>query len=59
MSNITTLRAALINEFGARQYRITSRGEIHAYGTMPNTNTIGWYLYGRTDSAETLSRLGL
>lgn len=59
MSNITTIRAALINEFGARQYRITRDGEIHVYGTMPNTNTVGWYLYGTIDSAETLARLGL
>ncbi len=59
MSNITTIRAALIKEFGARQYRITSDGEIHVHGTMPNTNQTGWYLFGAVDSAETLARLGL
>ena len=59
MTNIKTLRSALVAKFGARQYRITSGGEIHVYGTMPNTNTVGWYLYGYTDDAETNSRLGL
>ena len=28
------------------KYRITSAGEIHFYGTMPNSNQIGWYLIG-------------
>ena len=59
MSNIKTLRSALVAKFGARQYRITSGGEIHVYGTMPNTNTVGWYLYGATSDNETNSRLGL
>jgi hypothetical protein len=58
-TSISTIRAALRNEFGARQYRITRDGEIHVYGTMPNTNTVGWYLCGTIDSAETLARLGL
>lgn len=59
MSSITSIRAALISTFGARQYRITRDGEIHVYGTMPNTNTVGWYLYGTISSTETLARLGL
>ena len=59
MSNLSNIRAALINEFGARQYRITRSGEIHVYGTMPNTNQAGWYLFGCIDSAQTLSQLGL
>ncbi len=58
-STITTIRAALIKQFGARQYRITAAGEIHVRGTMPNTNQVGWYLYGYTNSAETLASLGL
>jgi ABC-type multidrug transport system ATPase subunit len=28
---------------------IKRNGEIHAYGTMPNTNQSGWYLYGTRD----------
>ena len=59
MSNLSSIRAALINEFGARQYRITRDGEIHVYGTMPNTNQTGWYLYGYVGNAETMYRLGL
>lgn len=59
MTTISTIRAALIDQFGARQYRITRDGEIHVHGTMPNTNQVGWYLYGAIDSAETLARLGV
>jgi hypothetical protein len=55
----TTLRNALRAKFGARQYRITSEGEIHVHGEMPNTNTIGWYLYGYVGALETEQRLGL
>lgn len=25
------------------KYRITRDGEVHFYGTMPNTNITGWY----------------
>lgn len=28
---------------------IKRTGEIHAYGTMPNTSQAGWYLYGYRD----------
>lgn len=40
------LRAALRAKFGARQYRITRRGEVHAYGLCPNSIVIGWYFFG-------------
>ena len=40
------LRAALRAKFGARQYRITRRGEVHAYGVLPNAAVIGWYFFG-------------
>ena len=59
MSSINTIRAALRTLFGARQYRITRDGEIHVHGTMPNTNQVGWYLFGRIDSAHTKAELGL
>lgn len=26
------------------KYQITSAGEVHFYGRMPNTNKVGWYL---------------
>lgn len=28
------------------RYRITRNAEIHFYGTIPNTNTTGWYFVG-------------
>ena len=40
------LRAALRAKFGARQYRITRRGEVHAYGMLPNSAIIGWFFFG-------------
>lgn len=55
--SITAIRTALRNEFGDRKYRITGSGEIHVYGTMPNTNQDGWYVYGRVDDAETIARI--
>ena len=54
---INALRTALRSKFGARQYRITGAGEIHACGKMPNTNENGWYLFGFVGEAETENRL--
>lgn len=51
------IRSALRNAFGARQYRITATGEIHVFGTMPNTNETGWYLFGWVGDAETEFRI--
>ena len=30
------------------KYRITANGEVHFYGTMPNSNVTGWYLFAQT-----------
>lgn len=57
MVSIKALRASLINKFGVRKYRITSTGEIHAYGVMPNTNQHGWYLFGYVGDAQTYAQL--
>jgi hypothetical protein len=54
---IKEIRKALRNEFGTRKYRITSQGEIHVYGVMPNTNQYGWYLYGWVDDPQTEERI--
>lgn len=54
---ITAIRAALRNAFGDRKYRITRDGEIHVFGTMPNTNQQGWYLFGEVGNAETIARI--
>lgn len=34
---------------GVERVRINRDGEIHAYGTMPNTQQRGWYLAGYVD----------
>lgn len=31
------------------RYKITAAGEVHYYGTMPNTNQVGWYFAGYAD----------
>ncbi len=49
---IKTLRAALRARFGAGQYRITRNDEVHVYGLMPNSQTVGWWLMGDLLSAE-------
>lgn len=43
-----------IREYAASRdckFRITANGEVHFYGTMPNTNQTGWYFVG-FDAAE-------
>lgn len=49
------LRAALREQFG--RYRITTTDEVHIYGVMPNSNQVGWWLYG--DRKQAAERLGL
>ncbi len=49
---IATLRAALRAKYGARQYRITSSGDIHIYSQMPNSTVTGWWLMGNLQQAE-------
>jgi hypothetical protein len=40
------IRKAIRSAAEARncKYRITRYGEVHFYGTKPNTNQTGWYL---------------
>ena len=40
------LRNKLRDQFGPRQYRLMSDGDIHVYGRMPNSAEVGWWLYG-------------
>lgn len=48
------LRAALRVQFD--RFRITATDEVHIYGVMPNTNQVGWWLYGnREQAAERLA----
>jgi len=48
-SNRKIARAYIADREGVERVRIMSNGEVHAYGTMPNTDRIGWYLAGDVD----------
>jgi len=54
---IATIRKILRNAFGDRQYRITKENEIHVHGVMPNTNQVGWYLFGYVGDTQTEAQL--
>lgn len=47
------LRELLRRDYGAGKYRLTKDGDVHVYGTMPNTNQTGWYLLGSRRRVET------
>ena len=52
---IKTLRAALRARFGERKYKITGSAcceQVHVYGLMPNSTTVGWWLMGDLFNAE-------
>ncbi len=51
------IRAAIKAIFGAKNARVTRNGEIHVRGVMPNTNIVGWYLFGFTGSPEIDDRI--
>ena len=46
------LRAALRAKYGARKYQITRDDEVHIYGLMPNSQTVGWWYMGDILAAE-------
>ena len=46
------LRAALVDQFGKRHYKITRTGDVHVYGPMPNSRIVGWWLMGDILNAE-------
>ena len=54
---IEKIRKILRAEYGDRHYRITKDGEIHICGTMPNSNQIGWYLFGYVNNRDTDRKL--
>jgi len=47
------MRDILRAKFGARRYRITVAGEVQAYGAMPNSDHVGWYLLGYVGDQQT------
>ena len=50
---LRTLRSALRRRFGFGRHRITTAGEVHVYGPMPNaSHVIGWWLLGDVAHAE-------
>jgi len=38
------LRAALVDQFGKRNYKITRNGDVYVYGPMPHSQITGWCL---------------
>jgi hypothetical protein len=42
----TAIRTHVLNSRDVEKVRITRTGEVHALGTMPNTNHSGWYFVG-------------
>lgn len=40
------VRKYVLNSRDVEKVRITHEGDVHALGTMPNSNVFGWYLYG-------------
>ena len=36
------LRAALVNQFGKRNYKITRNGDVYVNGPMPHSQITGW-----------------
>ena len=51
------LRKILRELYGARRYRITSTGEIHVYGQIPNTDVVGWRYAGAVGDHATEQHL--
>lgn len=54
-TQIKTLRAALRAKFGNRKYKIIGTvccEQVHIYGLMPNSQTVGWWLMGDILTAE-------
>ena len=45
-ADVRELRAYILDRKDASKVRITRNGEVRAYGTMPNTNKVGWYFVG-------------
>lgn len=46
------LRTLLRRDFGAGKYRLTSDGDMHVFGAMPNATATGWYLNGSRRAVE-------
>ena len=42
-SNIRKTIQTEMTRLGAERYRITASDEVHFYGTMPQTNQVGWW----------------
>jgi hypothetical protein len=45
------LRAALIDKYGARNYKIDKGDDVYIYGPMPQSQIVGWWYMGSFDHA--------
>ena len=52
MKTTQTLRKALREQFGKRNFKITRTNEVHVYGPMPHSNIVGWWYMGDILAAE-------
>lgn len=50
-------RIILTLRHGAKNVRIGRDGTIRVFGTLPNTNQQGWYVYGDLNDAQTRASL--
>lgn len=51
MTKISTKSRKIIRNAAVSRgakYKITANGEVHFYGELPNTNSIGWYFVAWT-----------
>jgi hypothetical protein len=55
-NNIKIARAYIANRNSVERVKVTKDGEVHAYGTMPNTNKIGWYLAGYVNELAAMAQ---
>jgi hypothetical protein len=52
MTIYTRKQAQIVAGCAGIKYRITKAGEVHFYGVMPHSNTVGWYLAGYAAAGE-------
>ena len=52
MTIYTRKQAQVVAGCAGIKYRITKDGEVHFYGVMPHSNTVGWYLAGYAAAGE-------
>lgn len=51
-----TIRNYIQTQSDVREVRVASDGAVRAHGTMPNTNTVGWYFVGWAEDLLAMAR---